>query len=443
MTESARKRLTDLKKKLDALPKADEPPPTTLQILGRSHLEDDWQQLLVHYLTPEKAHGFGNSVLEHLLDELSEKSSLGFSYSKFDIENVRVEQEVITEKGIPDVIIWSPENWFICIEAKIEASETNDQTERYVDVTEFGSIGLNKDDVPEDGHHYVYLAPEDASQPSSEEFVFVSWEWVASKLQSFLAESYGEYPARPTAQLDEFIDTVRSELTMTEYQENRQEKQELYVSHYDEIREVQEAFDEGWNDLKNEWGDRLIDYLRIPRADVPSRAPEKCVACRVNRDNDSEKWIVKQTHDDWSWILKDGWWIDLDTREYGKDVRIGFLHRLDWNRTEAVRDRELKFYFRVAPPSHDKYKDSFRAEFYDREDRVSELTPKPDEVTGNQRNLLETTYDIEVESYETFFDAYIDALGRAFDRHVASNQDLVKLLDEIHSNAVEEANRES
>ena len=142
MTESARKRLTDLKKKLDALPKADEPPPTTLQILGRSPLEDDWQQLLVHYLTPEKAHGFGNSVLEHLLDELSEKSSLGFSYSKFDIENVRVEQEVITEKGIPDVIIWSPENWFICIEAKIEASETNDQTERYVDVTEFGSIGL-------------------------------------------------------------------------------------------------------------------------------------------------------------------------------------------------------------------------------------------------------------------------------------------------------------
>lgn len=65
-----------------------------------------------------------------------------------------------------------------------------------------------------------------------------SWEWIVSELQTFLTESYGQYPFRTTVQLNDFIDTIRSELTMTEYQEHEQEKLALTIEHYEPIREV-------------------------------------------------------------------------------------------------------------------------------------------------------------------------------------------------------------
>lgn len=439
-TESIEDLLADLRRKLDALPEAEEPPPTTLEVLGQSSNEDDWQQILIHFLTPDRAHGFDHAVLEHVLTALSDSDALGYSFSRFDLENVRIEQEVTTDDGIPDIVIWSSEDWFICFEVKIYASETNNQTRRYVDIEEFGGINLDKDEVPDDGHNYVYLAPEPSSSPSSDEFVEVSWEWLASELQTFLAESYGEYPARSTAQLDEFVDTVRSELTMTEYQENQQEKAELHVRYYDEIHEVEEAFDEGWEELKNKWGDQLIDNLGIKRVDSLPKVSDKYAIGAVQRGDDIEQWVLQQTKDDWSWMFKEKWWIDLDTGEYGpnRDARIGFLHRPDQHREEAIHDHKLKFKFRVAPPSDEDYRDAFNEMFDDREDEISELLPQPDEITGNKRNVLKATYDIDVDNHDNFFDAYVGALERAFVEHVVENEKLVAAIDDIHRKALQE-----
>jgi hypothetical protein len=440
-SDSIEQQLAELSQRLDALPEADEPPPTTLQVLGRSHQEKDWQRLLVHFLTPDDAHGLDHAVLEHLLEALADRDDLDYSYSRFDLDTVQVAQEVVTDQGRPDVIVWA-EDWFICFELKIDSSEEQDQTERYVRVDSFDSIGLDKAEVA--GHHYVYLAPKDAPCPDADEFVPVSWEWVASELQTFLAESYGEYPSRTTAQLNEFIDTIRSELTMTEYQENQQEKMELYVRHYDEIHEVQDAFDEGWSEFEQEWGTRLANAIDTGEVETVPTIPDEYVAFTFDREEDQpERWIFKQATSDWAWIFKDGWWKQADTREniYGRDrpdVRIGFLHRLEKHRTNAVRDHELKFFFRLTPPSPDSFKDAFEQRFYDRETEIAGLTPKAGEITGNKTNMLEASYDIEVRNHDTFFDAYIAALREAVVGHAIENDALVSVIDNIYRTSLNE-----
>ena len=235
--------LEDLKNHLDILPEAKAPPPSILEVLGRSHQEQDWQRLLFHFLSPDESHGLGHELLETFLTALSERDDLEYSFSRFDLEDVRIAQEVSTSRGRPDAVLWSNEEWFLCWELKVWSTEGRGQTQAYVEIESFDGIGLSKDDVPEDSHFYLYLAPDGADPPEADEFVQISWEWIVSVLQSFLAESHGEYPARTTAQLNDFIGTIRSELTMTEYQENLQEKASLYVDYYDEIAAVQDAFE--------------------------------------------------------------------------------------------------------------------------------------------------------------------------------------------------------
>ena len=89
----------------------------------------------------------------------------------------------------------------------------------------FDSIEQNKSDF--EHHHYLYLAPKSASPPSAEEFEFLTWKWMADEIRSFLHEGYGQYPARTTAQLEEFTATIHQELTMAEYQEHEREKAQL------------------------------------------------------------------------------------------------------------------------------------------------------------------------------------------------------------------------
>lgn len=56
MTRSIEAELAELQQHLAALPEVEEPPLTTLQVLGRSTQERDWQQFLVHFLTPNAPH---------------------------------------------------------------------------------------------------------------------------------------------------------------------------------------------------------------------------------------------------------------------------------------------------------------------------------------------------------------------------------------------------
>ena len=446
--ESIEQQLQELTRQLESFPETKEPPPTTLQVLGSSQSERAWQQLLVHFLQADQTHGFDHDVTEHLLGALSKREDVAYSYSRLDLETLQVEQEVITDQGRPDIVMWSSEDWFICWELKVTASEGDDQTQRYVDVDSFEGIGLKKQDIPENGHHYVYLAPADATAPDASEFVHVSWEWLADELQTFLTESFGEYPMRATAQLDDLITTVRSELTMTKYKENRNEKLKLYTKYADEIHELQSIFDEEWNQLADEWGERLANTLDTGEIEASSAVPDEYVSFLLERDDQPERWVFRQGHSDWAVLFKDGWWRQIETEDHTyvrnrPDARVLFTHRLERHREDAILDQELKFYLRNTPPNPDGFFETFASYFVDEEkkDRILSVAPERMELTGKSRMVMQGTYPIDVAGHETFFEAYICAVKDAFVDNVVENEEFIRTIDEIYEESFENINR--
>lgn len=440
--ESLTDRIAEFRDRLAILPEADEPPPTTLQVLGRGHQEQDWQRLLFHLLSPDAAHGLEHALLEHLLVALSEREDLAFTFSRFDLDDIQVEQEVITASGRPDGIIWSATDWFICWELKVTASEGDEQTPGYVDDPVFRSIDLEKDDVPDGGHHYVYLAPADASGPAAADFVHVSWEWVAAELQAFLAESHGEHPARTTAQIDDFIETIRTQLTMTDYQENQREKVRLYIDHYDEISEVADAFEERWSEFEDTWGTRLAQRLETAEIVEDAAVPDEYAPVELELANgEKRRWTFRQGHSDWSWMPAREWWTKLDERRPTYDTskpnaRVGYLHRLEWHRDDVLADQTLNFYLRNAPSGHEDFYDNFASRF-NGDDAIPEMLPAVTTRPDVKSNVLEAAYDINTEPHDSFFTAYIDALARAMDDHVVSNPELVNTIDSHYQKTIE------
>ncbi|WP_167768525.1 PD-(D/E)XK nuclease family protein [Haloarcula amylovorans] len=445
MSRSIATELTKIQRRLAALPEAEEPPPTTLQVLDRSTQERDWQQFLVHFLTPDAPHGLDHAVLEHVLAALSDRDDSRYAFSRFDIDEIQIAQEVSTSDGIPDVVMWASDEWFICWELKVHASEGQDQTERYVGVDSFDGIGVDKADVPTDGQHYVFLAPESASSPAADDFVHVSWEWLAAELQSFLMESYDEYPARTTAQLKDFVDTIRSELTMTEYQENQQEMVELYVENYGVISDLETAFEEEWSEFESTWGRRLAQTLDGVELIEDADVPEEYAAVQVEmKSGERRQWTFRQGKSDWSWLFPREWWKKLDEGRAVSDAtkpnaRVGLVHRLDWHQTEAVRDHMLVVYLRNAPSGHDSFYDNFAARFSDASAEIAEAIDGTNfTITGNKSNLLRAEYDIDVDSHADFFDAYVDALAQAVRESAVENSELVESIDRLYETTVAE-----
>lgn len=451
MSRSLEDGLGALKDELGRLPEAREPPPTTLQVLGRNRQERDWQQFLFHFLTPENAHGLDRALLKHFLKALSDRDDFKYRFSTFDLDSIRMQQEVMTDQGRPDALIWSSDDWFVLFELKVDSTEGEDQTPRYTRIESFRSIDLDAEEVASDEKYYVFLAPgrEDALQntddesPEADEFVRMSWEWVASELQSFLVEDHGAYPARTTAQLEDFIDTIRTELTMTEYQENQQEKVELYVEHYDEIAEVEHAFDERWERFTETWGEQLATTLGQAKIGADEAMPEEYVAANLELNSgERTKWVFRQGKSDWSWIFRMGWWTKLDESRPVYDTlkpngRVGFLHRLDQHRDDALKNHELVFYLRNAPSGHDDFYHNF-AKRFNTDPEIPDLLPSRTSRPSRKSNVLEARYPIDVEPATDFFDAYIQALANAMDDHVISNPELVEKIERLCRETLEE-----
>lgn len=144
-------------------------------------------------------------------------------------------------------------------------------------------------------------------------------------------------------------------------------------------------------------------------------------------------------------LFADGWWRRTDdpTRKLlarpddRNDVRIGFHHRLGRNRDLAIGDRTLKVYFRNMGANDQPFIDTFTETFRDRRREIAELLPTSAELTGNKRNLVVATYDIDTDAHEEFFEVYVAALREAFTDLVADNPSLVSTLDEAFYESIE------
>lgn len=155
--------------------------------------------------------------------------------------------------------------------------------------------------------------------------------------------------------------------------------------------------------------------------------------------------------DDWAYLYKTEWWCKASDFEPtggepvdGNTLRVGFLHRLQRYRDDAIRDHALKFYFRNCPPNRrtgndgTNFRDEFTDRFEDRSDEIEAVLPDPAQLTGNLNNLIEASYDIPVGEYDGFFEAYVGTLHRAFADHVVENPALVETIDEIYHRTLDE-----
>ncbi|WP_161945948.1 PD-(D/E)XK nuclease family protein [Halalkaliarchaeum desulfuricum] len=444
---SVEKRLQELVQRLNRLPETDEPPPTTLQILGRNHQEQDWQRLLFHFLSPKEGHGLNHALLEHLLSSLSDRDDLDYTFSRLDLQDIKIETEVVTSNDTrPDAVLWLPGDWFICWELKLWASETHEQTRAYIDASSFPAIDLSKDDVPVDNRYYIYLAPESASPPEANEFVQISWEWIASELQAFLAKSQGGYPARTTAQLEDFISTIQQELTMTEHQENQQEKAQLYFDYYDELQDVQSAFENQWDDFTDNWGLRLAGELDgVEIVEIPD-LPDNHVGIELNPDSeDSDRWIFRQGSS-WAGIAKEQWRrrrTDNHVVIYGAPdddnyAHITLYHRLEKNRKKAIQNGILELTLWHGNSSDNQFYKLVNERVSNKiDERGYELPPTVD-LTSRTGNILTATYNIPIAEHDDFFDAYTAGLGGAFVDLVVENPELITIITEAFEESLDE-----
>ena len=81
--------------------------------------------------------------------------------------------------------------------------------------------------------------------------------------------------------------------------------------------------------------------------------------------------------------------------------------------------------------------DAFADSFDENKPVFDDLLPPSAEVTGNKRNMIEATYDIDVGAHEEFFDAYVAALQDAFVDLVVENEKLIATIDELYDESID------
>lgn len=437
-------------RRYEAIATVPETPRTLLDVIEHSlgpqqKAEVYATRLLRYVLDPDEPHGLEDTVLRAFIDALPDECD--FREDTTDLSGVTVETEVKIDEapaldgpgtsdrtGYVDLVLSLPDEWILLVEVKFSAGENNldgdgrTQTEFYEAATR---VGNTPKDTYQSGEYYVYLHPADTATAVADGFSNMGWGTVSDDvLAAVLAEHTPRLPQRTVNQLHEFIDDIEHLTGMSEQSENRQEKIELYLDHYDAITDVQSTFDDRWDEFTGEWGEMLADRYDSTVVD---------------------EWVFRDGTDDWAFLFKRSWWRDAETLEpLGREstdnnrLRVGFLHRLDLHRDLAVADRTLKFYFRNTPPNRHteiggtNFRDEFVANFDARSDEIREILPDAAHLTGNMHNVIEAAYDIPVDEYDSYFDAYVGALHTAFADHVTENEALVTTLDTIYEETLSE-----
>jgi hypothetical protein len=460
----------DLKRKLEALSHKwnditdiPETPRSVMSVIEHSlgsqrKAEVYTNRILRYFLDSDEPHGMDDDFLQEFLDALPDEC--GFDEDSYDLSNVEVDDQVRLQSdsdgetepaGEVDLVIESPNKWFLMVEIKFSAGENSlrgeglSQTQTYYEASHID--GVPRDDY-ESGGYYLYLHPNDEPRANENGFTNRTWgELVDDVLETLIVENSPRYPQRTVTQLREFADDIQEITGMTERQENEREKVELYLEHYEAIKDVTDTFDERWEEFAHNWANGLAEKLRedgVVRFSEPEGInPEQTAVVELNDEN-SPVWVFRAKHSKWAYIFKKGWWRhtdDLneiyDRPDDGNDVRVGFHHNLgDNHQDEAIRNRELMFYFRNMGRNDREFRDTFKQKFGSRKDEIGSVLPETAETTGNKGNMTEAVYDIRVDEHDDIFGAYVEALERAFVDHVVENAELVSLIDEAYEDAV-------
>lgn len=230
---------TEIREIEEHLSEIEEIPITTLEILGKAGTEGYWETFLLYFIDATNPHGFGTDVLEGVINAICSCPKTTLERPEGSLENVEVYSQVTTDTGPVDIVLWERDEWFICIELKIHSPESDAQTVRYADSTTLGEIPLGK--AVEYGE-YVYLAAGSAPDSQASEFIDIPWSHIVKHLEAVLFEGQGRYPAKSSAQLADYLDTIKRELDMGDLSQISEETK-LYRDHKETIDRLQKSFE--------------------------------------------------------------------------------------------------------------------------------------------------------------------------------------------------------
>jgi hypothetical protein len=299
---------------------------TTLEIIGRSSSERDWQAMLAYFLDPSESHDMGTTFLEAFVEVIADHPETTATGLTDHLDTVIVETEVSTPpSGYADLLIWAQEEWFICIEMKVEAEETGNQTERYATTPSLGPLVKASHEARGGESQYVYLAPHYASPPKQDdEFAKVSWGEIISALEGQI--STNDENSQSQAQLSGFLQTIKKYLTMDEYNKISEEAQ-LYAKNKSTVESIQSAYDEEivllkntmeealqadfnsgewkieqssgnsrWVKLyKSQWSDFSVDIEYEPQFKLDANPPQISLGIDIQRGQESQREVIKES----------------------------------------------------------------------------------------------------------------------------------------------------
>ena len=417
--DELKERLRELRTSLEALPEVSEPPKPTLRILGSIRSEGTWNTLLAYFLDPAEPHGFGADLLTSFLDTVGRETGHEIEYYHRDIERVVVETEVTSpQNNRLDIVIRAPGEWFVCIESKVDASEGERQTHRYLEDTHVGSE--EKSEYPEDGRHFLFLSREHAPDASANEFMDLSWRHVVETFNEELRLSHGQYPERSVSQLEDLLSTVITVTNMEpdSYTQIQKEKIRLLGEYRSDIDELLDAAESLRQRSIEDWPDRFRS--------------------QVDDSLWTEEWTTPLEPREYGCIFKHGWYRDdkgleptIDSTDAHGDTgfMIHFVHLI--RRPASFMEGELTY--RLRSPTRVDLRDEFHR-LYNSDRRQSELEPLLEErgITnkGNKRDYTTKTYDVDQSGLP---ESYFETLALAFEEHLP----IAAVVDEILDEALE------
>jgi hypothetical protein len=415
--EELKDRFRELRTSLEALPEVTEPPKPMLRILGSARAEQKWNTLLAYFLDPSQPHGFGVDLLKVFLDKASQVTDDKIEYYHRDIEQVTVDTEVESpQNNRPDILIRAPDEWFVCIEAKVDSSEGDRQTQRYVEDTHIGNE--EKDEYPEDGRHYLFLSKKFTSDSSACEFEDIYWRHLVEAFQAELNLSHGQYPERSVSQLNDFLSTIITVTNMEEdnFEQIQKEKVQLLSEYRDDIDELLEAANSLRERALEDWPERFRN--------------------QVDDDMWTSEWHARDSK--WGTIHMDGWYLDGDLNPTNnveetrgnEGIRLHFMHYLQ--NEKSFQEGELRYELVC------NTRVSLRDEFYrlynnDKwQEELEEILDERDIVNrGNKPEYTHKTYEVDQSRLP---ESYFETLAVAFEEHLPVAEVIDKILDEAVAN---------
>lgn len=180
---------------------------------------------LSYLFDPKESHGYDDNFLKDFLKLcVTDKTEEQPTISYFDVAlSDYSDMFVYREKANIDLLLVSEKNKLVvCIENKIDASESAHQLKKYQDYVETTYKGYN--------HLFVFLTPN-GIEPSKEEWKIVSYDDVVQILER--RQSLKRVESKVDVLINDYIDMLRRDILMDE--ELQKICQRIYKEHKDAL----------------------------------------------------------------------------------------------------------------------------------------------------------------------------------------------------------------